>query len=169
MSAGFCQWCVYKIARSYVHHAKVAAATYAHEGGDDFVREHRGLGFGVRRVCRPCYSDELVDEVSALDFYSLAPRELMDAQGVVVEELVEGVDEEAAKKLKYPAPDVREHDVETYLAFDNLEMVERNLDWSADNGGLSEEEQARCDAFAEAHLSKCEKSGDLQLYNIVYF
>ena len=99
---------------------------------------------------------------SGLDLSSLAPRELMDAQGVVVEELVEGVDEEAAKKLKYPAPDVREHDVETYLSFDALEMVARNLDWSADNGGLSEEEQARCDAFAAAYLSKCQKSGYLR-------
>ena len=35
--------------------------------------------------------------------------------------------------------------------------------WSrtaADYGGRSEEEQARCDSFAEAHLSKCEQSGD---------
>ena len=82
------------------------------------MREHKGLSFGVRRVCRPCYSDELVDEVSGLDLYSLTPCELMDAQGVVVKELVEGINKDAAKRLKYPVPDMREHDVGTYLSFD---------------------------------------------------
>ena len=124
------------------------------DGSDNFVREHKGLSFGVRRVCRPHYNDELVGEESGLDLSSLAPRELMDAQGVVVEELVEGVDEEAAKSLKYCLPDMREHDIGTYLSFDALEMVAQNLDWSADYGGLTEEEQARCDVFAAAYLSK---------------
>ena len=92
------------------------------------MREHKGLSFGVRRVCRPYYNNELVGEESGLDLSSLAPRKLMDTQGVVVEKLVEGVNKETAKRLKYHVSDVREHDVSTYLSFDALEMVVRNLD-----------------------------------------
>ena len=121
------------------------------------MREHKGLSFGVRRVCRPHYNDELVGEESGVDLSSLAPRELMGTQGVVFEENGEDVRKEAAKRLKYPVPDVRENDVEVYLSFDALEMVSRNLGWSADYGNLSEEEQAQCDAVAEAYLSECEK------------
>ena len=131
------------------------------ESSDNFVRAHKGLSFGVRQVCRPHYNDELVGEESGVELSSLTPRELMDAQGVVVEELVEGVNKEAAKRLKYPVPDVRENDVEAYLSFDALEIVSRNLDWSSDYSDLSEEEQARCNALAEAYLSECEKSGYL--------
>ena len=72
------------------------------------------------------------------------------------------VNKETAKRLKYHVSDLREHDVSTYLSFDALEMVARNLDWSADYNGLTEEEQARCDVFAAAYLSKCEQSGDLK-------
>ena len=67
------------------------------------MREYKGLSFGVRNVCRPYYNGELVGEKSGLDLCSLAHRELMvmDAQGVVVEEFIEGVDEETAKELRY--------------------------------------------------------------------
>ena len=72
----------------------------------------------------------------------------MDAQGVFVKELIEGVEEKATKKLQYPIPDVREHNVTLYLSLDALEMAAQNLDWSADYGGLIEEEQARCNVFS---------------------
>ena len=75
----------------------------------------------------------------------------MDAQGVVVEELIDGVNEEAAKKLRYPVPDVSEHDIVSHLSLDALEMVAQNLNWSADYGGLSEGEQARCDILAAGY------------------
>ena len=42
-----------KIARSFVHHAQVAAAIYDCDGGNAFVCQHKGLSFDVRRVCRP--------------------------------------------------------------------------------------------------------------------
>ena len=71
-----------KIARAYVHHTQVAAAIYACEGSNDFVREHKGLCFGVRRECRPYYDDELAGEEGGLDLSSLVSRNLMDAQGV---------------------------------------------------------------------------------------
>ena len=57
-------------------HAQVAAAIYDCEGGDDFVREHKGLSFRVRRVCRPYYGGEVVGEEGDLDLSSLAPCEL---------------------------------------------------------------------------------------------
>ena len=115
------------------------------------MREHKGLSFGVRRVCRPYYGDELAGEESGFGLSSLAPRNLMDAQGVVVEELIDGVDEEAAKKLRYPVPDVSKYDVAPHLSLDVLEMVAQNLNWSADYGGLSEGEQARCDILAAGY------------------
>ena len=137
-----------KIARSFVHHAQVAAAIYDCEGGDDFVRQHKGLSFGVRKVCRPYYGEDAVGEEGDLDLSSFAPRELMAAKGVVVEEIEEGVDEEAAAKLKYPVPDMGEHDVGEHLSFAALEMVATNL-WSApDYDSLTEEEKGRYNKFA---------------------
>ena len=64
------------IARAFVHHAQVAAAIYDCKGGDDFVKERKGLSFGVRKVCRPYYGEEEDNEDTGLDLASLAPRPL---------------------------------------------------------------------------------------------
>ena len=49
---------------------------------------------------RPPHGDQTaVDEGSSLDLSSLDPNELMVAKGVIVEELVEGVDEKATGRL----------------------------------------------------------------------
>ena len=127
------------------------------EGSNNFVREHKGLSFGVRRVCRTYYEDESVAEQGGLGLTSLAPRKLMAAKGVVVQEIEEGIDETAAGRMKYPLPDMREHNIGKHLFFAALEMVAKNLCSAPDYGGLSKEEQARHDAFAEACLSKCER------------
>ena len=125
------------------------------------MRQHKGLSFGVRKVCRPYYGEDAVGEEGDLDLSSFAPRELMAAKGVVVEEIEEGIDEEAAAKLKYPVPDMGEHDVGEHLSFAALEMVATNL-WSApDYDSLSEEEKGRYNKFAEAYISKCEARGQI--------
>ena len=45
------------IARAFVYHCQVAAATYKDGGADDWVKAQGGLNFGVRRVCRPYFSN----------------------------------------------------------------------------------------------------------------
>ena len=45
--------------------------------------------------------------MSGLNLSLLAPRELMDAQGVVVDDFIESIGKEAARKIRYPIPDVR--------------------------------------------------------------
>ena len=126
------------------------------------MREHKGLSFGVRRVCRPYYGGELTGEESGLNLSFLAPRNLLDAQGVVVEELIDGVNKEATKRLRYPVPDVSDNDVASHLSLDALDMLAQNLNWSADYDDLSEEEQTRCDVLVAAYLTKCEASGHLR-------
>ena len=81
-----------KIARAYVHHAQVAAAMYDCKGGHEFVQEHKGLSFGVRKVCRPDFGDAEEGNERVMDLSSLEPRELLQAKGVVVEEVIDGVD-----------------------------------------------------------------------------
>ena len=81
----------------------------------------------------------------------------MGTHGFVLKELVNGVDDETAKRLKYTVPDMREHNVKVHLSFNALEMVARNLNWAPDYGRLSKEEQAQCNVFVAAHISECEK------------
>ena len=102
-----------KIARAFVHHAQVAAAMFEYNGGDDFVKERNGLSFGVRKVCRPYYGDNDTGEEDSLDLSSLAPRQLADVKGVVVEEIFDGVDIDnaAVKKLKYDLPDMQQYNI----------------------------------------------------------
>ena len=55
-------------------------------------------------MCRSYCNDELVGKESSLQLFSLAHCELVNAQGAVIEMLVENVKKEAAKRLKYPTP-----------------------------------------------------------------
>ena len=143
-----------KIARSFVHHAQVAAAIYDCDGGDEFVRQHKGLSVGVRRVCRPCYGKNNTGE--EMDLTSLAPRTLADAKGVVVEELEDGVDFDGeGRKLKYGVPDMREHDIEENMSFDSLHLICGDPG-SVDYFNLPEAEPERYDQFMEAYYAKCE-------------
>ena len=52
------------------------------------------------KVCQPYYGEDAEAEEGNLDLSSFAPREMMAAKGVVVEEIEDGVNEEAAAKLK---------------------------------------------------------------------
>ena len=66
-----------KIVRAFVHHAQVADAIYNCEGGDEFVKEWKGLSFGVRKVCEPYYKDGNDGKgYTGLDLTSLDEREL---------------------------------------------------------------------------------------------
>ena len=152
-----------KIARAYVHHSQVAAAVHDCNGGDDFVKEHKGLSFNVRRVCRPCYGDDIESGDDALDLTSLAPRDLMEAKGVVVEEFDDGVDvdgadardlTETSRRLRYGVPDVREHSIGDHLSFAALHMIMGDPDMDPDD--LNEEQKERLSAFAEAYYAKCD-------------
>ena len=143
--------------------SQVAAAVHDCNGGDDFVKEHKGLSFNVRRVCRPFYGDDIESGDDALDLTSLAPRDLMEAKGVVVEEFDDGVDVDGAeardltdtsRRLRYGVPDVREHSIGDHLSFAALHMIMGDPDMDPDD--LNEEQKERLSAFAEAYYAKCD-------------
>ena len=151
-----------KIARTFVHHAQVAAAIYSCKGGDDFVKEHKGLSFGVRKVCRPYYGEDDDGEENTMDLTSLAPRQLSSAQGVIVEEVIEGVDVEAAKKLKYDTPDMQDHDIGKYLSYNELDLIAGSFE-DVDYDNLTTQEKERYDKFGEAWQAKLESEGPAPL------
>ena len=140
-----------KIARAFVHHSQVAAAIYSCNGGDEFVQEHKGLSFGVRKVCRPDFGDAEEGNERAMDLSSLAPRELEKAVGVVVEEVSDGVDIDSTnvKKLKYPVPDMQQYAIADLLNYEELALIAGNPE-DVDYGELSEAEKERYDDFVEA-------------------
>ena len=139
-----------RIARTFVFHSQIAAAIYKCEGGDEFNQERNGLSFGVRKVCRPWFGDD--DDGggdSDLDLTSLTPRQLSTARGVVVEEVIEGVDVDAARKLKYDVSDMRQYDIGEWLTSNELDLIAGNPD-EADYDVLSDDEKARYNEFHEA-------------------
>ena len=140
-----------KIARAFVHHSQVAAAIYSCNGGDEFVQEHKGLSFGVRKVCRPDFGDAEEGNERAMDLSLLAPRELEKAVGVVVEEVSDGVDIDSTnvKKLKYPVPDMQQYAIADLLNYEELALIAGNPE-DVDYGELSEAEKERYDDFVEA-------------------
>ena len=60
-------------------------------------------------------------------------------RNVIVEKIVKDVDKEATGRLKYPAPNMREHDVGKQLSFRALEIDVRNLESAPDYNSRSEE------------------------------
>ena len=158
-----------KIARAFVHHSQVAAAIHDCQGGDDFVREHKGFSVGVRRVCRPYYrdNDEDMGEEDPLDLTSLEARELMAAKGVVVEEINDDVDldsaeardlTDATRRLKYGVPDMGEHNIAEHLSLTELHLIMGDPD-AVDVGSISAEQRRRLDDFAEAYYTKIAEDG----------
>lgn len=140
------------VARAFIHHAHVAAVIYDCDGGDEFVCQHKGLSFGVRRVCRPCYGKNDIGE--ELNLTSLAPRELVAARGVMVEEFDDGVDFDGeGRKLKYAVPDMQEHDIGQHMTFDSLHLICGDPG-EVDYFDLPAAERERYNQFMEACCAK---------------
>ena len=134
-----------------MYHSQVAAAIYSCGDGDEFVQEHKGLSFGVRKVCYPDFRDTEEENERAMDLSSLAPRELEKAVGVVVEEVTDEVDIDSnnVKKLKYPLPDMKQYTIADHLNYEELALIAGNPE-DVDYGELSEAEKERYDDFVEA-------------------
>lgn len=87
---------------------------------------------------------------------SIAPRDKSRVpQGVIVDELTDGIDLDggATKKLKYPVPNMDEHDIEEYLSFEELELIAGDID-DVEYDNLSDENKQRYDKFVEAWYKK---------------
>ena len=67
-------------------------AIYGCEEEDEFVREHKGLSFSMRKVCRLFHGNNNTSKEDTLGLTLLAPRALSDAQGVVVKKIHNDVD-----------------------------------------------------------------------------
>ena len=115
------------------------------------MQEHKGLSFGVRKVCRPDFGDAKEGNERVMDLSKLTPRELQRASGVVVEEVHDGVDIDSrgVKKLKYPCPDMQQYNIAEYLNYDELALIAGNPD-EVDYDNLSESQKDRYSKFVEA-------------------
>ena len=122
------------------------------------MKERNGLSFGVRKVCRPYYGDNDTGEEDSLDLSSLAPRQLADAKGVVVEEIFDGVDIDnaAVKKLTYDLPDMQQYNISEYLSYNELDLIAGDPE-AVDYDNMTEEEKNRYDKFVEVWYAKCNK------------
>ena len=69
-----------KIARMFAHHSQVAAAMHNCKGGDEFVQERKGLGFGVQKVYKPYYGEEGTAENTRAWIWLLLMTYLLELQ-----------------------------------------------------------------------------------------
>ena len=142
-------------------HSQVAAAIYNCKGGDEFVQERKGLSFGVRKIREPYYGDgENGEEYTGLDLTALNERPLGFATGVVVKEVIDGVDIDSrdARSLKYPLPDMSDRDIGKYLDYSELELIAADPD-DVDYENLLEEGKAWYSEFGDAWIKKLEGEG----------
>ena len=104
---GWNEYPVEKIARWFIHQTQVAAAILQCNGGDDFVMERNGLSYGVRKACTPLMEDD-EDYTRNLATLEAPTRKVV---GIKVCEVIEGVDIDKMKKLKYALPNVNDYDI----------------------------------------------------------
>ena len=96
-------------ARSYAGHHQIVNAICRDEGGDNFVRERKGLHCGIRKHFVPVYATEDAENPCGVE---------------VVESLDEGNAEDIAehKALKYPTPDVSTLEFGDFLSDTELDF-----------------------------------------------
>ena len=82
------------------------------------------------------------------------------AKGVVVKEVIDGVDIDSrdAKSLRYPLLDMSDRDIGKYLDYSELELIAADPD-DVDYENLLEEEKARYNGFGDAWIKKLEGEG----------
>ena len=122
------------------------------------MQERNGLSFGVRKVCRLFYGDNYEGDEGALDLTlsSISSRDGRKAVGVIVDEIDNNgvdLDGNADKKLKYPVPDMSEHNIADYLSYGELALIAGNVD-DVDFDNLSASQELRYDEFVEAWYKK---------------
>ncbi len=117
-----------KVARAFVHHAQVAAAIYACEGGDKFVKEINGLSFRVKKVCYLFDRDNYKgDDDNTTDLSTLRSVEDRIPLGVIVDNFT-GIAMLDEQKLKYPLPNINTVDICEALSHAKLKLIARNID-----------------------------------------
>ena len=69
--------------------------------------------------------------------------------GVKVVEVIDGVNVDEVKQLKYPLPDVTEYNIGQYLDFDELQIIAGDVG-DTDYDNFTEEQKERYNKFGEA-------------------
>ena len=145
LQKGWDQYPVEKIARLFLHQTQIAAAILECNGGDDFVKERNGLSYGVRKVTQPLMEGD-EDYTPNLATMEAPTRKVV---GVKVCEVIEGVDVDKLKKLKYALPNVDDYDISEYLDFDELQIIAGDFD-DTDYANFTEEQKERYNQFGKA-------------------
>ena len=145
LQKGWDQYPVEKIARLFIHQTQIAAAILECNGGDDFVKQRNGLSYGVRKVTQPLMEDD-ENYTPNLATMEAPVRKVI---GVKVCEVIEGVDVDKMKKLKYAVPNVDEYDISKYLDFDELQIIAGDFD-DTDYDNFTDEQKERYNKFGKA-------------------
>lgn len=114
------------------------------------MQEGKGLSYGVRRVCTPLMEGG-EDHTRNLATMEAPTRKVV---GVKVCEVIEGVDVDKMKKLKYDLPNVSEYDIGEYLDFDELQIIAGDVG-DTDYDNFSDEQKERYNKFGKAFEDKC--------------
>ena len=125
------------------------------------MKERKGMSFGVQKVCEPYYEDGDDGEgYTGLDLTSLNERVLGKAKGVVVQEVMDGIniDSSDVRSLRYPMPNMQDKDIGKYLTYEELNLIVGDTD-DVDYENLSREEKARYNQFGDAWIKKVESEG----------
>lgn len=140
-----------KIARLFVGQTQVAAAILQCNGGDEFVQQKNGLSYNVRKVCQPLMKN---DEDYARNLATMDAPETRKVVGVKVVEVIEGVDIDAMKQLKYAVPNINEYDIGEYLKFDELQIIAGDVG-DTDYDNFTDEQKERYNKFGKAFEDMC--------------
>ena len=113
--------------------------------GDHLVKERNGLSYGVRKVTQPLMEDD-ENYTPNLATMEAPVRKVI---GVKVCEVIEGVDADKMKKLKYALPNVDDYDISKYLDFDELQIIAGDFD-DTDYNNFTDEQKERYNQFGKA-------------------
>lgn len=145
LQKGWDEYPVEKIARLFIHLTQVAAAILECNGGDDFVKERNVLSYGFRKVTQPLMEDD-ENYTPNLATIEAPTRKVV---GVKVCEVIEGVDVDEMKKLKYNLPNVDDYNISEYLDFDELQIIAGDFD-DTDYDNFTDEQKESYNKFGKA-------------------
>ena len=98
-------------------------------------------------------------KISIANLNSLTPMTRGRTIGVVVDEIIDRVEPERAKKLKYGVPDIQEYEFADRLTYNELALVAGQDPHKIKLDLLSAKEKARCGNFVETWYKKLDLEG----------
>ena len=112
------------------------------------------MSYGVRKVTQPLMEGD-EDYTPNLATMEAPTRKVV---GVKVCNVIEGVDEDKLKKLKYALPNVDDYDISEYLDFDELQIIAGDFDDTDYDNNFTDRQKERYNQFGKAFEDMSELS-----------